>query len=130
MPGDEVQYKLMRLLQATPELSQRDVARELGISLGSANYCLRALVAKGWLKVSRFQNSRNKVAYRYILTPRGIREKAGQTVQFLRAKTREYEALRTEIRQMRREAIKSAAGSTRSDVAGVTARKLRDVFPS
>lgn len=93
----------MRLLQANPEMSQREVARELGVSVGKVNYCLRALIRKGWVKANQFTNSRNKTAYMYLLTPRGIEQKAVLTVQFLQAKVREYELLRAEIRQMRRE---------------------------
>jgi len=103
MPGDETRYKLIRLLEANPHVSQRDAARELGISLGNLNYCVQALIKKGWVKVARFKSSRNKVAYRYLLTARGIQEKAALTAQFLRIKTREYENLRAEIRQLRRE---------------------------
>jgi MarR family transcriptional regulator, temperature-dependent positive regulator of motility len=99
----DVHYKLMRILEANPEMSQRDIARELGISLGKVNYCLRALVQKGWIKASNFTNSQNKAAYMYLLTPRGIEEKASLTVRFLQAKTAEYEALRKEIRRIRRE---------------------------
>lgn len=104
MLEEEVRYKLLRLLAANPELSQRDVARELGISLGKVNYCLRALVRKGWIKASRFTNSRNKAAYMYLLTPRGIEEKFRVTFKFLRIKLREYETLRDEIEQIRRDA--------------------------
>ena len=104
MLEEEVRYKLLRLLAANPELSQRDVARELGISLGKVNYCLRALVRKGWIKASRFTNSRNKAAYMYLLTPRGIEEKLRVTFTFLRIKLREYETLRDEIEQIRRDA--------------------------
>jgi len=98
-----MRYKLMRLLQAKPRLSQRDVARELGISLGRVNYCLKALIDRGWIKASRFRNSSNKTAYIYLLTPRGIEAKAGLTVRFLKAKLREYENLRAEIEEVRRE---------------------------
>ncbi|HKQ13589.1 MAG TPA: MarR family EPS-associated transcriptional regulator [Steroidobacteraceae bacterium] len=98
------QYKLMRLLDSNPELSQRDLARHLGISLGKVNYCLQALIRKGWIKASNFTNSQNKAAYMYLLTPRGIEEKASLTVRFLQAKVREYEALRLEIEQIREEA--------------------------
>lgn len=97
-------YKLMRLLESNPELSQRELARELGVSLGKVNYCLRALIRKGWIKASNFTNSQNKAAYMYLLTPRGIEEKALLTVRFLQAKVREYEALRVEIEQIRQEA--------------------------
>jgi EPS-associated MarR family transcriptional regulator len=102
--SEEIHYKLMRLLQANPQLSQRDAARELGISLGKVNYCLRALMAKGWIKAANFKNSQNKAAYMYLLTPRGLEQKAVLTLQFLNVKLREYEALRTEIEQIQREA--------------------------
>jgi EPS-associated MarR family transcriptional regulator len=108
--SDEMRYKLLKLLDANPRLSQRDVARELGISLGSVNYCLQALVRKGWIKASRFTNSRSKAAYMYLLTPRGMEAKLRLTFEFLRIKLREYETLRDEIEQIRREA--EAARST------------------
>lgn len=100
MAVDETQYKVMRLLEANPRMSQRDVARELGVSLGKVNYLLRALVQKGWIKASNFKNSQNKAAYMYLLTPRGVEEKARLTLQFLQIKMREYETLRIEIEQM------------------------------
>jgi EPS-associated MarR family transcriptional regulator len=99
----DVQYKLMRLLENNPEMSQRDIARELGMSLGKVNYCLQAVVRKGWIKAVNFKNSRRKVAYLYRLTPRGIDAKARLTVSFLRLKLREYEALREEIERLHRE---------------------------
>ena len=102
--ADETRLKLLRLFEANPRMSQREVARELGISLGKVNYCLRALVHSGWVKARRFTNSRNKVAYRYLLTARGIEAKAALTVRFLRLKIREHELLRAEIEQLRREA--------------------------
>lgn len=101
--ANEVQYKLICLLEANPHMSQRDAARELGISLGKVNYCLQALIRKGWVKASNFTNSSNKAAYLYLLTSRGLKEKAALTVQFLQIKVREYEILRGEIRKMRRE---------------------------
>ena len=110
MLSDEMRYKLLKLLDANPRLSQRDVARELDISLGKVNYCLNALVRKGWIKASRFTNSRNKAAYMYLLTPRGVEAKIRLTFEFLRIKLREYETLRDEIEQIRREA--DAARST------------------
>jgi EPS-associated MarR family transcriptional regulator len=96
-----MRFRLMRLLEENPQLSQRDAARELGISLGKLNYCLRALVNKGLLKATRFKNSRNKSAYMYLLTPRGIDEKASITVEFLRAKLHEFEQLRSEIERLK-----------------------------
>jgi EPS-associated MarR family transcriptional regulator len=103
MVSEEIHFKLMRLLQANPQLSQRDAARELGVSLGKVNYCLRALVRKGWVKASNFKNSQNKAAYMYLLTPRGVEQKARLTVEFLNVKLREYEELRAEIETMRRD---------------------------
>jgi EPS-associated MarR family transcriptional regulator len=108
MLTDEVRYKLLKLLEPNPHLSQREVARELGISLGKVNYCLRALVDKGWLKAANFKNSRNKSAYTYLLTPRGIEEKARVTSRFLQLKLREYEALKDEIEKIRDEAQRQA----------------------
>ena len=104
MLSEEMRYQLMRLLETNPELSQRDVARALGISLGRVNYCLQALVQKGWIKATNFKNSHNKAAYMYLLTPRGLDEKARLTLQFLGIKMQEYERLRVEIDEMRREA--------------------------
>jgi len=104
MMTDEMRYKLIRLLDANPAMSQRDVARELGISLGKANFCLQALMQKGWIKATNFKNSRNKAAYMYLLTPRGLEGKASLTLRYLQKKMREYEALRVEIEEMRREA--------------------------
>lgn len=106
MSDDETRYQLMRLLEANPHLSQRDAARRLGISLGKLNYCVQALIRQGSVKVSRFKNSHNKAAYMYLLTPRGLREKARLTVRFLVIKMSEYEKLRAEIEQMRREAAR------------------------
>jgi EPS-associated MarR family transcriptional regulator len=103
MLTDEVRYKLLRLLEENPRMSQRDVARELGISLGKVNYCLKSLVAKGWIKASNFKNSRNKAAYMYLLTPRGIAARAGVAVRFLKAKMQEYEILRADIERIRSE---------------------------
>lgn len=112
MADSDVHYKLMRLLEANPRMSQRDAARELGISLGKVNYCLQALIKKGWIKAQRFTNSQNKAAYFYLLTPRGIEQKANLTVRFLQMKIQEYEALRSEISQMRREVKDRNLGST------------------
>src|SRR6185295_2158295 len=102
----DVHYKLMRLLDANPGMSQREVAREMGISLGKVNYCLQALMSKGWIKATNFKNSQNKAAYMYLLTPRGLESKASLTLKYLKIKMLEYEALRVEIEEMRREAAR------------------------
>lgn len=101
---DTTSYGLLKTLEANPILSQRDLAKCLGISLGKVNFCLNALVEKGCLKVNNFRNSDNKLAYAYLLTPRGIEEKARITVYFLKYKVHEYERLRAEIDELRREA--------------------------
>jgi EPS-associated MarR family transcriptional regulator len=106
MLSEEVRYKLLKLLEPNPYLSQREVARELGISLGKVNYCLKALVDRGWIKAANFKNSNNKSAYVYLLTPRGLEEKARVTTRFLQRKLREYDELRAEIEQIRNEAAR------------------------
>ena len=100
---DDAHYRLLRLLDASPRLTQRELARELGVSLGKVNYCVGALIEKGWVKARNFRNSNNKLAYTYLLTPRGIEQKAVITVHFLRRKVAEYESLKKEIARLRRE---------------------------
>lgn len=102
----EFHYKLLKVLQENPDLSQRELANKIGVSLGKTNYCLQALIGKGLVKAARFHNSTNKVAYAYLLTPRGIEEKMQATAYFLKRKVVEYEALEKEIEQLRNE-IKS-----------------------
>ena len=99
----DAHYRLLRLLESSPQLSQRELAREMGVSLGKVNYCVNALIEKGWIKARNFQNSNNKLAYAYLLTPSGIDQKAALTVQFLQRKVAEYEALKTEIHALRTE---------------------------
>lgn len=101
--NEETKYRLLKLLDARPDLSQRDLARELGISVGKANYCLRALMGKGWVKVREFTNTGDKRAYAYLLTGKGIEEKGRVTVQFLRQKMKEYDDLIRELEALRRE---------------------------
>ena len=96
-------YRLLRLIATRPELSQRELAREMGVSLGKVNYCVNALIEKGWIKARNFRNSNHKLAYAYLLTPSGIEQKAAIAVQFLRRKVAEYESLKKEIAQLRRE---------------------------
>ena len=103
MLTDEYRYKILKLLEADPQMSQRDLARELGISLGKANYCLRALIETGLIKANNFKNNRHKQAYMYYLTPQGISEKARATARFLERKVAEYEALQQEIAALKRQ---------------------------
>lgn len=104
MSDDNTSYGLLKTLEDNPSLSQRDLAKRLGISLGKVNFCLNALIEKGCLKVKNFRNSDNKLAYAYLLTPHGVEQKARMTVEFLQIKVQEYEKLRAEIEELRREA--------------------------
>lgn len=94
---EDVHFRVMRLLEANPDMSQRDLAAHVGISLGSLNYCLKALIDKGFVKLENFQNSKHKFRYAYILTPAGIAQKVALTGRFLKRKMQEYEALKAEI---------------------------------
>jgi EPS-associated MarR family transcriptional regulator len=95
--------RVLRLLDESPRLTQREMARELDISVGKANYCLRALLGKGFVKVQNFRNSTNKRAYAYLLTPEGLAAKANLTRHFLARKREEYDALRLEVERLQRE---------------------------
>jgi len=103
---DETRYRLLKYLEAHPEASQRALAREMGVSLGKVNYCLKALVARGCITAGRFRRSNNKLAYAYKLTPKGLEAKAEATVRFLHRKLNEYQALQGEIETLRDEARK------------------------
>ena len=103
MLSDEIRYRLLKLLHAKPHLSQRELADELKISLGKTNYCVKTLLEKGWIEAMNVRNSRNRAAYRYRLTPAGIREKACVTVRFLKRKQAEYRALQCELVELRDE---------------------------
>jgi EPS-associated MarR family transcriptional regulator len=103
---EDAYYRVMRTLQDNPDLTQRELAKALGISLGALNYCLKALMDKGWVKMQNFSQSKNKFGYVYLLTPHGAAEKAQLTQRFLARKLSEYEALRAEI-----EALKDEVGS-------------------
>jgi len=103
MLDDDTRYRLLRLLTEHPNHSQRELAGELGLSLGKTNYCLRALIERGWVKVQNFRNSDNKLAYAYVLTPNGVIAKLRATSDFLRRKQDEYSRLEREIAELRLE---------------------------
>lgn len=109
MLTDEYRYRILKILEADPQASQRRIADQLGISLGRVNYCLQALIRKGLVKADNFRNSTNKRAYLYLLTPRGIEEKTRVTARFLRVKLDEYEILKHELEELQREAGEAAA---------------------
>ena len=100
---DEVAYKLLKLIESEPHLSQRNIAQKMGISLGKTNYCLKALIDKGFIKFQNFYNNRKKSAYIYFLTPQGIEEKAQVTYRFLQRKIKEYENIKVEIEKLKNE---------------------------
>ena len=99
----EIRYRLLKILAEEPKLRQLDMAKMMGISVGKVNYCISQLAKKGLIKVKRFKSAKNKVPYTYILTPRGIEEKAILTVRFLKRKIDEYEEIRRQIRVLTRE---------------------------
>ena len=109
MLTDKDRYSILARLARDPGASQRTLAQELGVSVGKVNYCIQALLEKGLLKVNSFRNSDNKRAYMYYLTPKGMEEKARVTVRFLRRKMAEYETLKSEIDQLKREASDHAS---------------------
>ncbi|MDH4262371.1 MAG: MarR family EPS-associated transcriptional regulator [Spirochaetia bacterium] len=100
---EEIHYKILKALEENPELSQRELAGKMKLSLGKVNFCVNALMEKGWIKVQNFKNSKNKLAYLYNLTPSGIEGKAKLTKDFLQRKMHEYDLLTKEIAQLQRE---------------------------
>lgn len=111
MLTEDLRYKLLKLLAAEPQISQRDLAERLGISVGKTNYCLSALVDRGLVKINNFRRANNKLAYAYLLTPSGIEEKARVTVSFLQRKMREYAELQDEIEALRQETLVASEGN-------------------
>ena len=103
MSTEESHLQVLRLLQTNPRVNQRGLADALGISLGKTNYCLKALMSKGLIKVQNFRSSDNKLAYAYLLTPSGMTEKSKLTAEFLKRKLAEYESLQAEIEQLKTE---------------------------
>lgn len=99
----ELRHQLFAILASEPEINQRELSSRLGISLGKTNYCLQALIEKGWVKARNFRNNRKKLAYSYLLTPSGVEEKARLTVRFLRRKMDEYQELKKVIEELQAE---------------------------
>lgn len=104
---DEIHLKVLRLLQSNPALNQRELADELGVSLGKTNYCLQALIARGLVKARNFHQRKDKRAYAYLLTPEGVAAKAALAARFLKRKMFEYDTLRSEIEALAREVAQS-----------------------
>ena len=97
---EDTQFRVMRMLQDNPDLTQREIAERLGVSTSGLNYCLKALIGKGYVKMQSFAHSKNKFGYVYVLTPAGIAHRVALTGQFLARKMAEYEALRAEIEEI------------------------------
>ncbi len=106
--SDDLRYQLLKELDANPEISQRALAKSVGISLGKTNYCLKAIIEAGWVKTGNFVRSEKKLNYAYVLTPKGLKEKTAVTVRFLKHKQEQYELLEKEIRDLKKEASKSS----------------------
>ena len=114
-PQTEAHLQILRLIEGRPDLTQRQIAEELGISLGKTNYCLKALIAKGLVKAKNFSRNPDKVGYAYLLTPEGFREKVRITRDFIRRKQAEYEALEEEIRVLSEEVAGSGEGAPETE---------------
>lgn len=120
----ETYLRALRLLEAAPQLNQRALALELGMSLGKTNYCLKALVQRGLVTAERFHNSQRKLAYAYLLTPAGIAEKSVLAARFLKRKMDEYEALRSEIDLLQQEAALQASIKDEAEMASAPAKQV------
>ena len=101
---DEITYKLLKIIEAEPHLSQREIAQKMSVSLGKTNYCLKALIDKGFIKLQNFYKNKKKSRYIYFLTPIGIEEKTKVTYRFLQRKMEEYESIKLEIESLKNEA--------------------------
>lgn len=101
--SEDLRFRVLKLIEQNPELNQRGLAQELGVSLGKTNYVLKALVAKGMVKLDNFNRNQNRLGYAYLLTPTGFAEKSQLTLAFLKRKTKEYEQLKAEIENLRKE---------------------------
>jgi len=114
----ETHYKLLSYLDDHPDVTQRELAEQLGVSLGKVNYCLKALMGRGLIKARNFKNSDHKRAYLYVLTPAGIENKAKITVGFLQRKLDEFEQLKNEIKELRQEVSNNGHSEKRASGAG------------
>lgn len=102
----DIHLDLLRKIESNPEYTQRELSKEMGVSLGKVNYCMKKLVEKGWVKLMNFNKSPSKVGYAYLLTPKGIDEKTRLTFSFLKIKMKEYEILKEEISMLKRDTKK------------------------
>ena len=103
MNNQDIRLDLLRKLESNPQFTQRELAKEMGVSLGKVNYCMKKLTEKGWVKLTNFTHNPNKMGYAYLLTPQGIDEKSRLTFSFLKKKVIEYEILKKEINALKLE---------------------------
>ena len=111
----EIRYRLLKILSKNPNFTQREMAKKMGISLGKVNYCVSELSKKGFIKINRFKSSKNKIRYIYLLTPRGLEEKARLTLSFLRRKELEYEEISRQIKELAREVAEERLADSFTD---------------
>ena len=116
---EDTNFRVLRILQDSPDVTQREIAQLLGVSTSGLNYCLNALVDKGWVKVLNFRESKNKFGYVYLLTPSGIAEKTALTGRFLQRKLLEYEAMRAEIESLSSEVFAGSEPPVGAEVSRV-----------
>jgi EPS-associated MarR family transcriptional regulator len=105
VPKQQNQYQILKSLEKDPNYTQRQLSKDLNISLGNVNYCLKNLAEKGFVKINNFRKSKNRLQYSYLLTPKGIEEKAKLTMEFIKIKTQEYNRLKSEIKDLKSEAV-------------------------
>jgi MarR family transcriptional regulator, temperature-dependent positive regulator of motility len=113
---NEDDFRLLRLIESSPEISQREISKKSSLSLGKVNYCLKSLSEKGLIKIKRFSRSERKVGYIYVLTPKGIKTKSLMTIDFLRQKLAEYEVLQDEIASLKNELEVTRSGEKQMDL--------------
>jgi EPS-associated MarR family transcriptional regulator len=106
MNNKDIHLDLLRKLELNPEYTQRELSKEMGVSLGKVNYCMKKMIEKGSIKLSNFSHNSNKVGYAYLLTPKGLEEKARLTFSFLKIKIKEYEMLQQEISLLKKDTKK------------------------
>jgi len=109
MNNKDIRLDLLRKLQSNPRFTQRELSKEMGVSLGKVNYCIKKLSERGWVKLTNFTHNPNKLGYMYLLTPKGIEQKARLTALFLKTKLEEFEILKDEINQIKLEVEEIAA---------------------
>lgn len=110
---EDVHFRVLRLLESRPDASQREIAEELGVSLGAINFCVKALIDKGHIKLANFKASKNKLGYVYVMTPEGLAHRAQLAAGFIKRKIAEFEAIQAELEQLQAEFAEDPASLAR-----------------